>query len=173
MYRIEGTGEEAPAIPPSSDPPQNAIKHGSGAIIRELLSLEFPLAEALWTDYHNTKGDTKTDRIFAAFFHGEVVSVARCRRHSDGLEVDGVFTPKSQRGHGYAQAAVGGLIEACGQETLYMHSVWDLTGFYGTFGFVPIDEKELPPTIRERFAWAGGEMEGANVRPMKRVVPPS
>ncbi|PKL57581.1 MAG: GCN5 family acetyltransferase, partial [Methanomicrobiales archaeon HGW-Methanomicrobiales-5] len=76
--------------------------------------------------------------------------------------------PVSQRGHGYANAVVWGLVEACGQDTLYMHSVWNLSGFYGNYGFVPIDEKELPLTIQERFAWAQGEMEGANIRPMRR-----
>jgi PAS domain S-box-containing protein len=167
-YRIEGTCEEAPPLPVSSVPARHLAKHRTGATVRELVSLEFSLAEALWTDYHNTKGDSKTDRIFAAFYGGQAVSVARCKRHTDGFEVDGVFTPVSQRGHGYANAAVWGLVEATGQDTLYMHSVWDLTKFYGNFGFVPINEKELPPTIRERFAWAQGEMEGANVRPMRR-----
>ncbi len=168
-YRIEGTTEDAPPLPPSQGLERFTLKHRTGVTVRELVTGEFHLAEALWTDYHNTKGDIRTDRIFAAFSGGEVVSVARCRRHPDGLEVDGVFTPVSQRGHGYANAVVQGLVEACGQEdVLYMHSVWDLTKFYGNFGFVPIEEKELPPTIRERFAWAQGEMEGANVKPMKR-----
>jgi len=171
-YRIEGTSDEAPPLTISPVPARHLAKHSTGASVRELISPEFFLAETLWTDYHNTKGDPKTDRIFAAFSQGEVVSVARCKRHPDGLEVDGVFTPVSQRGHGYANAAVWGLIEACGQDTLYMHSVWDLTKFYGNFGFVPINEKELPPTIRERFAWAEGEMEGANVRPMRRDPTP-
>ena len=167
-YRIEGTSEEAPPLPLSSVPARHLAKHRTGATVRELVSLEFSIAETLWTDYHNTKGDAKTDRIFAAFYGGQAVSVARCKRHMDGFEVDGVFTPVSQRGHGYANAAIWGLVEATGQDILYMHSVWDLTKFYGNFGFVPINEKELPPTIRERFAWAGGEMEGANVRPMRR-----
>ncbi|MDP3397464.1 MAG: ATP-binding protein [Methanoregula sp.] len=170
-YRIEGTSEETPALPVSSVPARHLAKHRTGATVRELVSLEFSIAETLWTDYHNTKGDSKTDRIFAAFYGGQAVSVARCKRHTDGFEVDGVFTPVSQRGHGYANAAIWGLVEACGQDMLYMHSVWDLTKFYGNFGFVPINEKELPPTIRERFAWAGGEMEGANVRPMRRDPP--
>jgi hypothetical protein len=65
-----------------------------------------------------------------------------------------------------------GLIESCGHDVLYMHSVFNLTKFYGNYGFVKIDEKELQHTIRERFAWAGGEMEGANVSPMKRDPPP-
>ena len=154
-------------------PAQHIAKHSTGATVRELISIEFSLAEALWTDYHNTKSDSKTDRIFAAFYGEQAVSVARCKRHTDGFEVDGVFTPISQRGHGYANAVVWGLVEATGQDTLYMHSVWNLTKFYGNFGFVPINEKELPPTIRERFAWAGGEMEGANVRPMRRDPAPT
>ncbi len=36
------------------------------------------------------------------------------------------------------------------------------------FGFVPVNENELPETIRDRYAWAMGEMEGADVSPMKR-----
>jgi signal transduction histidine kinase len=171
-YCIEGSSDEAPPLPVSSVPARHLAKHSTGATVKELVSPEFSLAEALWTDYHNTKADPGTDRIFAAYHEGQAVSVARCKRHIDGFEVDGVFTPVSQRGHGYANAAVWGLIEACGQDTLYMHSVWGLTKFYGNYGFVPIDEKELPPTIQERFAWAEGEMEGANVRPMRRDPTP-
>ncbi|MDO9549629.1 MAG: ATP-binding protein [Methanoregula sp.] len=171
-YRIEGTSEDAPPRLLSPVPVLHPAKHSTGVTVKELVSSEFSLAETLWVDYHNTKGDVKEDRIFAAFLDGQAVSIARCKRHTDGFEVDGVFTPVNQRGHGYANAAVWGLIEACGQDTLYMHSVWNLTKFYGNFGFVPIDEKELPPTIRERFAWAQGEMEGANVRPMRRDPTP-
>jgi hypothetical protein len=141
--------------------------------VRELVSAEFPVAHALWVDYHQTKGDPATDRIFAAFLNGQAVSVARHRQHPDGFEVDGVFTPVSQRGHGYANAVMWGLVEACGHHILYMHSVKNLTGFYSHYGFIPIDEHELPPTIMERFAWAQGEMEGANVAPMRRDPPPS
>ncbi|HUU74870.1 MAG TPA: GNAT family N-acetyltransferase [Methanoregulaceae archaeon] len=170
-YRIEGASEDAPPFPAPADPEQ-VMKHGtphkSGTVVKELTSTEFPIANELWIDYHETKGDPATDRIFAAFAHGEAVSLARCRWHPDGLEVDGVFTPERHRGHGYANAAVWGLIEACGHDTLYMHSVLNLTGFYGHYGFVPIDEDELPPMIRERFAWAQGAMEGANVCPMRR-----
>ncbi|NMB77660.1 MAG: PAS domain-containing protein [Methanomicrobiales archaeon] len=168
-YRIEGM---TPGAPPRSGPlssRQFPVRAGkAGVEVREILAAEFSRAEELWTDYHNTKGDTATDRIFAAFDNGEPVSLARCRKHPDGLEVDGVFTPVSRRGHGYANAVVTGLIEACGNETLYMHSVLNLVTFYGTYGFVKIDEKDLPQTIRDRFAWAGGEMEGANVQPMRR-----
>jgi signal transduction histidine kinase/predicted GNAT family acetyltransferase len=171
-YRIEGTGDDAPSLPVSAVPSQHVAKNSNGVTVRELTSSEFFLAETLWIDYHNTKGNAKTDRIFAAFSEGQVVSIARCKRHTDGFEVDGVFTPASQRGHGYANAVVRGLVEACGQDTLYMHSVWDLARFYGNYGFVPIEEEELPETIRERFAWAEGEMQGANVRPMKRNPTP-
>lgn len=164
-YRIEGTGEDAPAfpLPPDGIPPVEG-----GVTVRELLSAEFPLANELWVDYHQTKGDPVTDRIFAAFAGAEAVSLARCRKHPDGLEVDAVFTPAHYRGHGYANLTVGGLVEACGLNTLYMHSVLNLTEFYKKYGFVPIPEADLPPTIRDRFAFAGGQLEGANVRPMKR-----
>ena len=172
-YRIEGAADDAPPIQPSPVPPRYFAGHKNGVSVRELVSSEFPLAETLWVDYHNTRGDPKTDRIFAAFHEGQAVSLARCRRHPDGMEVDGVFTPAGQRGHGYANAVVSGLVEACGQDTLYMHSVLGLEGFYGSYGFVPIDETELPQTIRDRFAWAGGEMEGANVLPMKREPSPA
>lgn len=168
-YRIEGTTDDASPLPLPPGPSQYLIRHSTGAVVKELLSAEFSLADALWVDYHKTTGDPRTDRIFAAFHDGQVVSLARCRWHPDGHEVDGVFTPVTQRGHGYANAAVWGLIEACGRDILSMHSVRNLEKFYGSYGFVPIDEKELPPTIRERFAWAQGEMEGANVLPMKRA----
>jgi len=172
-FRFEGASKDAPKLPVAPAPERFVTRHRTGATVRELLSLEFPIADTLWTAYHNTTGDPETDRIFAAFHEGQVVSLARCRRHPDGLEVDGVFTPASQRGNGYANAVVWGLVEACGQDAvLYMHSVIGLEKFYGSFGFVPIDEKEIPPTIRERFAWAGGEMEGANVNPMRREAGP-
>ena len=170
-YRIEGTGEDAPARTLVDSPSREGLRgarHTTGCLVTELSSEEFPVAEALWTDYHQTKGDSRTDRIFAGFVQNEAVSVARCRKHPDGFEVDAVFTPVSHRGHGYANAVMWGLVEACGHDPLYMHSIKDLTGFYSHFGFVNIAESELPPTIRERYEWAGGEMEGANVAPMKR-----
>jgi signal transduction histidine kinase len=169
-YRFEGTGEDAPPLP-VPDPlhaAERGARHKSGTLVRELTSAEFPVANALWVDYHQTTGDPVIDRIFAAFDHGEAVSLARCRRHPDGLEVDAIFTPEQNRGHGYANAAVWGLVDACGHDPLYMHSVLNLTGFYAHYGFVAIPEDELPPTIRERYAWAAGELEGANVRPMRR-----
>jgi len=137
--------------------------------VRELRREEFSRAEQLWMDYHQTKGDPASDRIFGVFSGEDLVSVARCRRHPDGYEVDGVFTPPQHRGHGYARRAVAALVEACHNDTLYMHSVLSLVSFYQEFGFQLIDESELPPTIRARFAFALGEMEGSNVHPMKRV----
>ncbi|MGD0081453.1 MAG: GNAT family N-acetyltransferase [Methanoregula sp.] len=135
---------------------------------RELGSDEFGLAEKLWEDYHQTKGDPSIDRVFGVFSGNALVSVARCRRHPDGYEVDGVFTPEDRRGHGYAKAAVAALVEACHHDLLYMHAVLGLVPFYQEFGFEPIDENELPPSIKARFAFALGEMEGSNVRPMRR-----
>jgi signal transduction histidine kinase/predicted GNAT family acetyltransferase len=170
-YRIEGSGTDTPVRSLSGSPATAGLRgaqHRTGTIVRELSAAEFPVAEALWTEYHQTKGDPRTDRIFAGFSEGEAVSVARCQKHPDGFEVDAVFTPSAYRGHGYSHAVMGGLVEACGHDTLFMHSVKNLTGFYSQYGFVSIAESELPPSIRDRYAWAEGEMEGANVAPMKR-----
>jgi N-acetylglutamate synthase-like GNAT family acetyltransferase len=50
-----------------------------------------------------------------------------------------------------------------------MHSVAGLEPFYRTFGFEEIPEQELPPVIRDRYAFAEGHLKEANVTPMKRV----
>ncbi|MCQ8893088.1 MAG: ATP-binding protein [Methanolinea sp.] len=164
-YRIEGTGPDAEPLPPPSRcraPPERGIE------VRELVSEEFSLADEAWVDYHQTKGDPRRDRIFAAFLAGEIVSLARCRRFPDGLEVDAVFTPARHRGRGYSTLTVRGLVEACGDEPLYMFSLLNLTDYYARFGFVEISEENLPPGIRERYSWAGGNLAGAGVCPMKR-----
>ena len=136
--------------------------------VRELTSAEFPAADEVWRDYHGTTGEPARDRIFAAFLAGQIVSLARCRRHPDGLEVDGVFTPDASRKKGYARATVTALVTACHNDDLYMYAVESLAGFYAGFGFVSIPERDLPPGIRERYTWAAGNMEGAEVRPMFR-----
>ncbi len=138
--------------------------------VRELRSEEFALAEEIWIDYHGLKADPGTDRIFGVFANDTLVSVARCRRHPDGYEVDGVFTPARFRGRGYARKAMDALVEACQHDILYMHSVRDLVDFYAAYGFISIPESDLPPTIRARYAFALGEMEGANVQPMRRAA---
>jgi len=137
-------------------------------VARELETEEFPLAEDVWLWYHQQTADPSIDRIFGIFVEGILVAVARCRKHPDGLEVDGVFTLDDFRGRGYARDVMGPLIATCGKEELYMHSTLNLVKFYGQFGFAPIHEDELPKTIKARFEFAMGEMQGSNVQPMKR-----
>ncbi len=93
--------------------------------------------------YHNQKADRANDRIFAVYLEDMLVSAAWCKRHPDGLEVDGVFTLEEFRKRGYARRAVEMLIAACGSEPLYMHATLELVEFYSTLGFVPIPEDEL------------------------------
>ncbi len=138
-------------------------------VARELGPGEFHTAEEIWVHYHPLKADPSTDRIFSVFADGVPTGVARCRRHPDGLEVDGVFTLEEFRNRGYARKMVAALVEACGKETLYMHSTLELVPFYRTFGFEPIPEEELPPTIRERYTFAMGDMQAAHVQPMRRA----
>jgi GNAT superfamily N-acetyltransferase len=137
-------------------------------VVRELRVDEFPQADLIWRDYHETIGDPALDRIFAVFCGLDLVSVARCRRHRDGLEVDGVFTPEHFRKKGYSRLAVDALVEACHNDDLYMYAVRHLVDFYSRFGFEPIPESSLPPAIRERYTWAAGNLEGAEVLPMQR-----
>lgn len=135
---------------------------------RELAPSEFDMAEKIWFDYHQTKSDPVHDRIFAVFIEDTPVSVARCKRHDDGYEVDRIFTWDEFRGNGYARNAIEALVRECGASVLYMYAVRHLVDFYQSFGFVPIPETDLPRTVRERYAWAMGEREGAEVCPMRR-----
>ena len=64
--------------------------------------------------------------------------------------------------------AMNALVVACHNDDLYMYAVESLAGFYAEFGFVSIPERDLPPGVRERYTWAAGNMEGAEVRPMFR-----
>jgi nucleotide-binding universal stress UspA family protein/GNAT superfamily N-acetyltransferase len=136
--------------------------------IREIAPAEFPIADELWLHYHQLKADPEIDRIFAVFADGVPAGVARCRRHPDGLEVDGVFVLPEFRNRGYARRMMAALVQACGSETLYMHSTVELVPFYRTFGFEPIPEENLPPTIRDRYSFAMGDLRVAQVQPMRR-----
>lgn len=143
---------------------------GPGKEIRELKPEEFPLAEKLWEQYRDQKADRASERIFGVFFDGELAATARYTRHADGNEMDCVFVPDSHRGKGYARDAVEALIRACGNTTIHIHSTIVLISFYKTFGFVPIPEDQLPKSIRERFLFCFGEMQGCNVCPMVRTA---
>lgn len=138
---------------------------------RELVPEEFHLVEGIWLRYRQQKADPVTDRIFGVFVEDTLVGVARCRRHPDGLEVDGVFVPEEYRHRGYARKAVELLVDRCGGEVLFMHSTLKLVEFYASFGFREIPEEELPASIRERYKFAQGELEGMNVVPMRRDPP--
>ncbi|MDD1655188.1 MAG: GNAT family N-acetyltransferase [Methanomicrobiales archaeon] len=136
---------------------------------REMTLAEFPEADGIWEYYHGQKGDPATDRIFGVWVEGSLAAVARCRLHTEGGEVDAVFTPEEFRNRGYARKAMRVLVDACGDRILYMHSVTGLEPFYRTFGFEVIPEQELPKVIRDRYAFAEGHLEEAHVTPMKRI----
>jgi GNAT superfamily N-acetyltransferase len=139
-------------------------------VVRELTEPEMVRAEReLWIYYHQQKADREHDRLFAAFAGTRLIGVARCARHTDGLEVDSVYVLDEFRLKGFARSVMRLLIEECGRnETLYMHSKIELMDFYGSLGFYPIQETGLPKTIRDRFAFCLGELKGIDVCPMKR-----
>jgi len=139
------------------------------ATIRQLRKEEFPKADKLWLQYRNQKANPASEQVFGVFGGEELVSTARCTRHPDGLEMDCVFTPETYRGRGYARLTVEALIAACGNEPIYIHSTLPLISFYTSLGFSRIGEREMPQTIRDRFIFCFGEMEGCNAIPMVRI----
>jgi N-acetylglutamate synthase-like GNAT family acetyltransferase len=138
---------------------------------RELKREEFFLAENVWKQYRGQKADPENERIFGVFENGKLVATARYTKHPDGVEMDCVFVSDTYRSKGYAREVVRELIRLCGQETIYIHSTLVLIRFYKTFGFTLIPEDQLPTTIRERFLFCFGEMEGCNICPMVRQGP--
>lgn len=144
------------------------ISNEARLAVRELDSIEFPLATTVWRDYYGTWGDPVSDRVFALFADRTIGALAMCRRHPDGCEVDAVFTPTPFRGRGYARRVVAGLVDACQGEDLFMYAVTGLEPFYAVFGFAPISESDLPPTIRDRYDWTVGDRKAARITPMHR-----
>jgi N-acetylglutamate synthase-like GNAT family acetyltransferase len=136
--------------------------------IRELKREDFYLAEKLWEQYRGQKADLVHERIFGVFADGNLAATARYTKHPDGNEMDCVFVPEQFRGKGYARDAVEALIKECGTEQIFIHSTIVLISFYKTFGFTPIPEEQLPKSIRDRFIFCFGEMQGCNVCPMVR-----
>jgi GNAT superfamily N-acetyltransferase len=138
--------------------------------VRKLTPSEMARAEReLWIHYHQQKADPEHDRLFAVFVGSRIIGVARCSRHDDGLEVDAVYVLDEYRLRGFARSVMSLLIEECGRnETLYMHSKIELMDFYGSFGFCPIPEIELPKSIRDRFGFCMGNLKGIDVCPMRR-----
>ena len=136
--------------------------------VRELTPAEFPLAEKVWEQYRGQKADPKLERIFGVFDDGNLAATARFTRHPDGNAMDCVFSLDEYRGKGYARKAVQALLDACGSETIYIHSTLVLISFYKTFGWTPIPEDKLPRSVKDRFNFCFGEMEGCNVCPMVR-----
>lgn len=153
----EGTGPAAGQITEAVD-------------VRELTPSEMVRAEKeLWIHYHQQKADRRNDRLFAVFTGTRIIGVARCSRHEDGLEVDAVYVLDEYRLKGFARSVMILLIEECGRnETLYMHSKSELVNFYGSLGFRPIPEIELPRTIRDRFGFCMGDLDSIKVCPMRR-----
>jgi len=138
--------------------------------VRELTPPEMVRAEKeLWIHYHQQKANRNLDRLFAVFAGQRIIGVARCSRHEDGLEVDAVYVLDEYRLRGFARSVMILLIEECGRnETLYMHSKTELVNFYGSLGFRLIPEADLPKSIRDRFDFCMGNLDGISVCPMRR-----
>jgi len=133
--------------------------------VRELPVHEMRRAEEeLWIHDQHQKTDMATDRLFAAFSGTQLIGVARCSRHPDGCEVDGVYVLEEYRHRGFAKRVMQQLIEECGRnETLYLHARPDLVDFYRKMGFVIVQLPDLPASIR-----SATTRPGSGTVPMKR-----
>lgn len=146
---------------------------GPGPVIENVTVRELTLSEMcraeqeLWRHYQQQKADLEHDRLFAVFSGKRIIGVARCSRHADGLEVDGVYVIEEYRLKGFARSVMGLLIEECGRsEPLYMHSRPELVPFYQSLGFSQVLPAQLPASIRERSVSLGEHHEP--VVPMRR-----
>ena len=63
---------------------------------------------------------------------------------------------------------VQALVDICGNEPLSMHATPGLIRLYAPSGFREIGEHGFPESIGDRFSFADGELEGANVSPVQR-----
>lgn len=114
--------------------------------------------EELWIHDLHQKADLANDRLFAASAGTQLVGVARCSRHPDGCEVDGVYVLEEYRHRGFARRVMQQLIEECGRhETLYLHAKPELVEFYQTMGFVIVRIPDIPDTFRHATIHPGNE----------------
>jgi ribosomal protein S18 acetylase RimI-like enzyme len=116
--------------------------------IRHELSLRF---RALDTDPSMT-------RMFAAFNGTRLMGVARCVRHPEGLELDGIYILEEVRRKGFVRGLTARLIEASGrQDDLYVRAAAGVAELYHTLGFRLVREAEIPDTLRGSLS---GEVPG-------------
>ncbi|MGA2917653.1 GNAT family N-acetyltransferase [Methanoregula sp.] len=107
--------------------------------IRQELSLRFRAMDT----------DPSTTCMFAAFNGTRLVGVARCVRHPDGLELDGIYILEEVRRKGFVRGITALLIEALGkQDVLYVRAAAGVAELYHTLGFHPVQEADLPVTLR-------------------------
>jgi hypothetical protein len=124
---------------------------GSDAVeVRELRASEIGrIRQELSLRFRAMETDPARTRMFAAFNGTRLVGVARCVRHPDGLELDGIYILEDVRRRGFVRGVTELLIEASGKEdVLYVRAAAGVAGLYHTMGFHQVRETDLPVTLR-------------------------
>lgn len=118
--------------------------------VRELRPSEIGrIRQELSLRFHAMETDPSMTRMFAAFNGTRLVGVARCVRHPDGLELDGIYILDEVRRKGFVRGVTALLIEASGNEdVLYVRAAAGVAGLYHTMGFRPVRETDLPVTLK-------------------------
>lgn len=118
--------------------------------VRELKTSEIGrLRHELSLRFRATETDPAMTRMFAAFAGTHLVGVARCVRHPDGLELDGIYILEEIRRKGFVRGVTARLIEVSGRDdVLYVRAAAGVAELYHTLGFRPVQQADLPATFR-------------------------
>jgi ribosomal protein S18 acetylase RimI-like enzyme len=111
--------------------------------------------------------------MFAAFNGSRLVAVARCVRHTDGLELDGIYILEDVRRKGFVRGITALLIDALGkQDVLYVRAAAGVAELYHTLGFRPVREAEIPYSLRGPLAGdTTGKKKGATCAMRRERTP--
>jgi len=118
--------------------------------VRELRASEIGrIKQELSLRFRAIDTDPAMTRMFAAFNGTRLVGVARCVRHPDGIELDGIYILEEVRRKGFVRGVTALLIEASGKrDVLYVRAAAGVAELYHTMGFRPVRESDLPGTLR-------------------------
>jgi Acetyltransferase (GNAT) domain len=132
--------------------------------IRELRASEIGrIRHELSLRFHAIDTNPSKTCMFAAFNGTRLVGVARCVRHPDGLELDGIYILEEVRRKGFVRGITALLIEALGrQDVVYVRAAAGVAELYHTMGFRPVKDNEIPDTLKGPLAGdTAGKKKGA------------
>jgi len=142
--------------------------------VRELRSSEIGrIRQELSLRFRAMDTDPSTTCMFAAFNGSRLIAVARCVRHTEGLELDGIYILEDVRRKGFVRGITALLIDALGKkDVLYVRAAAGVAELYHTMGFHPVQEAEIPDSLRGPLAGdTAGKKKGATCAMRRERTP--